>query len=106
MPAHFTSAPCLISEAMCTTSGLYAQVDFRSKMCAIAFLDRGAFAVTNSGRSIICRVLFAGILVSLMFLMGEGASLKAKRDSPRKRRSSCGRIPFPDCGNIKCCSQT
>jgi hypothetical protein len=26
VPAHFTSAPCLISEAMCTTSRLIVQV--------------------------------------------------------------------------------
>ena len=26
MPAHFTSAPCLISEAMCTTTRLFGQV--------------------------------------------------------------------------------
>ena len=55
----------------------------------------GAFAVTNSGRSIICRILFAGILVSLMFLMGEGASLKAKRDSPQEAEKFLRTNPIP-----------
>jgi hypothetical protein len=45
VPAHFTSAPCLISEAMCTTSRLFIQVK-----CAAINECIGDYALTeNSG---------------------------------------------------------
>ena len=43
-----------------------------------------AFVVTDPGCLTICTVLFAGILVELMFLVSEGASVEAKRDSSQE----------------------
>lgn len=44
------------------------------------------FVVIDPGRSIICLVLFTGILVELMCLMGEGASVKANGTRPKAQK--------------------